>query len=100
MRQDEFALHVYRLTADWSWSFAAVGGEDAVLHLSGVGIEIPLAEIYEFTSPRQEPDENRGQSGIVILTLRLVGASVVANAAKQFLEARTSPAGDCLLRLQ
>ncbi len=70
MRQDEFALHVYRLTADWSWSFAAVGGEDAVLHLSGVGIEIPLAEIYEFTSPRQEPDENRGQSGIVILTLR------------------------------
>ncbi len=46
--QDEMAAHVYRKAADGTWSFEAVGGPDAVLKLAGVGLELPLAEIYEF----------------------------------------------------
>ena len=40
---------VFTLTAndDGSWSFIAIDGLDAVLRLEGVGIELPLAEIYE-----------------------------------------------------
>ena len=46
--QDEMAAHVYRKAADGSWAFEAVGGPDAVLRLASVGLEFPLAEIYEF----------------------------------------------------
>ena len=46
--QDEMAAHVYRKTADGSWAFEALGGPDAALKLASVGLEIPLAEIYEF----------------------------------------------------
>ena len=42
------AAHVYRKAADGTWSFEAVGGSDAVLKLAGLGLELPLAEIYEF----------------------------------------------------
>jgi hypothetical protein len=55
--QDEYALHVYRLAPDGSWGFEAIGGRDATLHLASVGIDIPLAEIYVFTIPEQEPDD-------------------------------------------
>ena len=52
--QDEMAAHVYRKAADGTWSFEAVGGSDAVLKLAGAGLELPLAEIYEF-APVGEP---------------------------------------------
>lgn len=55
--QDEYALHLYRLASDGSWSFEAIGGRDAVLHLASVGIDIPLAELYAFTIPEQEQHE-------------------------------------------
>jgi Uma2 family endonuclease len=47
--QDEAAIHVYRQDAA-GWRFAAVNGLDAVLTLDSVGLEIPLAEIYQFVS--------------------------------------------------
>ena len=59
--QDELAVHVYRREADGNWSFNAVGGADAVLRLPSVGLEVPLAEIYEFATPR-EPDDESGES--------------------------------------
>jgi hypothetical protein len=37
----------YRRADDGSWSFIAIDGADAVLRLESVGIELPLAEIYE-----------------------------------------------------
>jgi hypothetical protein len=55
--QDEYALHVYRLAPDGSWTFEAIGGRDAVLHLASASIDIPLADLYAFTIPAQEPDE-------------------------------------------
>lgn len=45
--QDEMAAHVYRREPD-GWSFDAVGGAEGVLDLRSVGIEVPMAEIYEF----------------------------------------------------
>lgn len=48
--QDEMAVHIYRKAADGSWAFEAAGGPDAVLRLASVGLELPLAEIYEFAS--------------------------------------------------
>jgi Uma2 family endonuclease len=53
--QDEYALHVYRQAPDGSWQFEAIGGKDATLHLASVAIDIPLAELYEFTAPEPEP---------------------------------------------
>jgi len=53
--QDEYAVHAYRLAADGSWDFEAIGERDAILRLPSVGIEIPLAEICEFATPGQEP---------------------------------------------
>ena len=49
--QDEMAAHLYRRQADGTWSFAAVDGPAAILALHGVGLEIPMAEIYEFVRP-------------------------------------------------
>ena len=46
--QDEMAAHIYRQEADGSWSFDAIGGADAALDLRSIGIDVPLAEIYEF----------------------------------------------------
>jgi Uma2 family endonuclease len=48
--QDEAAIHVYRRNADDRWPFWAVNGLDAVLTLESVGLDIPLAEIYQFVS--------------------------------------------------
>jgi hypothetical protein len=48
---------------DGSWSFEAIGGRDAVLHLASVSIDIPLAELYAFTIPAQEPNEPADQAG-------------------------------------
>ena len=56
--QDDYAVHVYRLLPGGSWAFEALGGEDAVLRLDSLGIEIPLAEIYTFVSlPRSAEDD-------------------------------------------
>lgn len=46
--QEDFAAHVYRLTPGGDWMFEALGGADAILRLASVGLEIPLAEIYQF----------------------------------------------------
>ncbi len=48
--QDDYAAHVYRLLPSGSWSFEAVGGEDAAVRLDSVGIELPMAEIYAYVS--------------------------------------------------
>ncbi len=53
--QREMAAHIYRRTANESWGFESVGGRDAVLRLTSVGLTIPLAEIYEF-APIGEPN--------------------------------------------
>jgi Uma2 family endonuclease len=45
--QNDHAVHAYRRAADGTWPFESIGGEDAVLNLPSVGIEVPLAEIYE-----------------------------------------------------
>lgn len=55
--QDDYALHVYRLLSNGSWAFEALGGEDAMLRLDSLGIEIPVAEIYVLVSlPRSLED--------------------------------------------
>lgn len=48
--QDEAAAHVYRRAEDGRWTFEAIGGLYAVLRLASVGIEIPLAAVYEFVT--------------------------------------------------
>jgi len=45
--QLEAAVHVYRRAEDGPWLFEAIDGLDAVLRLESVGIELPLADIYE-----------------------------------------------------
>jgi hypothetical protein len=45
--QVEAAVHVYRRADAGSWPFEAIDGLDAVLRLESVGIELPLADIYE-----------------------------------------------------
>jgi Uma2 family endonuclease len=45
--QAEAAVHVYRWADDGVWAFTAIDGIDTVLRLESVGIELPLAEIYE-----------------------------------------------------
>jgi Uma2 family endonuclease len=52
--QGEAAAHVYRREADGKWSFDAIDGVDAVLNLKSIGLEVPLAEIYETVN--LEPD--------------------------------------------
>lgn len=54
--QDDYAVHVYRSLGDGSWAFEALGGEDAVLRLGSLGIEIPLAEVYAFADLPQPPE--------------------------------------------
>lgn len=46
--QEDFAVHVYRLSAEGAWTFEALGGAEAVLRLESVGVSVPLAEIYAF----------------------------------------------------
>jgi Uma2 family endonuclease len=60
--QFEIACHVYRRRDDGAWLFEALDGGDAILRLESVGLEIPLAEIYEFVT--LEPPEE-GASGFV-----------------------------------
>ena len=47
LSQEDFAAHVYRLTSN-GWMFEALSGPDAVIRLTSVDLEIPLAEIYQF----------------------------------------------------
>ena len=49
--QDDFAIHAYRLMPGGAWAFEALEGEDAVLRLESLGIELPLAEIYVAARP-------------------------------------------------
>lgn len=55
--QDEMAAHIYRRTADDTWSFAVAGGAEANIELRSVGISLPLAEIYEFAVLPERPGE-------------------------------------------
>jgi Uma2 family endonuclease len=48
--QAERACHVYRRQLDGTWSFEALSGSDASLHLASVELTIPLAEIYAFAN--------------------------------------------------
>jgi hypothetical protein len=47
--QSEPACHVYRSQPDGSWTFEAIGGNDAILRLTGIALEILLDEIDTFT---------------------------------------------------
>jgi Uma2 family endonuclease len=49
--QDDYAAHIYRNLSDpaASWTFEAVGGREAVLRITSLGLELPMAEIYAFT---------------------------------------------------
>jgi hypothetical protein len=56
--QSERACHIYRRLSDGTWSFEALGGDNAILQLPSVGLEIPLAEIYAFADmPEPGSDE-------------------------------------------
>jgi Uma2 family endonuclease len=44
--QDVARVETFRRQADGTWLFSAYSGGEAVLKLTGLGIEIPLAEIY------------------------------------------------------
>ena len=55
--QDEMAAHIYRRTADGTWSFAVAGGAEASIELTSVGISLPMAEIYEFAVLPERPGE-------------------------------------------
>lgn len=46
LSQEDYAVHVYRLSPEGAWTFEALGGAEAILHLQSVGLSIPLAEIY------------------------------------------------------
>lgn len=55
--QEDYAVHVYRLSAQETWTFQALGGAEAVLHLESVGLSIPLTEIHllaTFAQPEPE----------------------------------------------
>jgi len=55
--QEDYAVHVYRLSTQEAWTFEALGGAEAILHLESVGLSIPLAEIYllaTFAQPEPE----------------------------------------------
>ena len=58
--QDDAAAHIYRREAAGTWSFDAIEGLDTVLKLRSIGIEIPLAELYE-TIEVASQDEESGQ---------------------------------------
>lgn len=53
--QDDHAAHVYRLVSlptepsQQSWVFEALGGPEAILRLTTLGLEFPLSEVYAFT---------------------------------------------------
>ena len=55
----EMAAHLYHRAADGTWSFTAIDGEAAVMRLRSLGLEIPMAELYEF-APVAEPDDEDG----------------------------------------
>jgi Uma2 family endonuclease len=49
--QADYACHVYRHDpATGRWTFEAIGGAEAVLRLESIGIDLLLADIYEFAS--------------------------------------------------
>ena len=55
--QEDYAVHVYRLSAEGAWTFEALGGAEAVLRLESVEVSVPLAEIYllaTFAQPEPE----------------------------------------------
>jgi Uma2 family endonuclease len=56
--QKQLAIHVYRMSADGTWTFHSEGGTDAVLDLLAAGghLTIPLTEIYEFAMPMDNGD--------------------------------------------
>lgn len=56
--QDEMAAHIYRREADGTWSFTAIDGAEATLILRSLGLNLPMAEIYEFASPGGSDEGN------------------------------------------
>ena len=46
--QGEPAIHLYRRVAEGDWRFVPVSGLGATLTLESVGLEVPLAEIYQW----------------------------------------------------
>jgi len=49
--QDDYACHVYRWDpGSGRWTFEALGGADAVLHLESIGVNVALSDIYALAS--------------------------------------------------
>ena len=49
--QDDYACHIYRWDSGSSrWTFEALGGADAVLHLESIGVDVALSDIYALAS--------------------------------------------------
>ena len=46
--QGEPAIHLYRRVAEGDWRFVPISGLGATLTLESVGLEVPLAEIYQW----------------------------------------------------
>lgn len=55
--QDEMAAHVYRREIDGTWSFSATDGQTAMISLRSVGLEIPMAEVYELAAVGSADDD-------------------------------------------
>lgn len=45
--EDGFAAHVHRREPDGTWSFTATRGSPETITLRSVGLELPMAEVYE-----------------------------------------------------
>jgi Uma2 family endonuclease len=44
--QDQYLVEVYRRSADGAWLYTAYVGQEAVIALSDIGIELPMADLY------------------------------------------------------
>lgn len=62
--QNTYAAHVYRSLPGGSWAFEAIGGEDAMLRLESIRVELPLAEVYALADlPRAAEDAPSREGG-------------------------------------
>jgi hypothetical protein len=45
--RDRIRAEIYERQSDGSWRFSEVSGIEGVLTLSAIGVDLPLAEIYD-----------------------------------------------------
>jgi len=49
--QDEVKVEVFRKQTEMLWTFETIAGAEATLRLDSLGVEVPLAEVYEGILP-------------------------------------------------